>query len=510
MSSLSRTGHLIIDQIIRDVDFRLPPEVILRAYVHTSHFTFGFHEFDLKILVNLEHLDHPMQCHIDNRDLPRKTIDPIRVSLRELLQHKLDDDRMNLTRFDAGMIVLQMVEEATSHIQEYRQSSGQYWDLDKVKNINTLLDPKLKFKGVNLDSVQDCATHILGKTPAQIFHDILPDWRILHCENILRNDLQTNFLLNREEMRKNLSKYTYSQLKSSVPIEHRRLRGSSEASKEQLIEYLIKPRISFHGTRRDLVPSIVRCGFLKPGDVHPITKKPLIVHNGSLYGMGIYSSPDPAYAMLYSGGQSESTKTSALPGMKLIVSAVVMGRAAVIEHEDNWWSRDKPYPGADSHVSAPGNAYIVFNSAQILPCYVLHLDWTGSTAEDTQNFLLNNLSTGTQGKKRRAVAETSMAPGDVLRLKQERLARAQKFFAYGFGPVSGRNIVIEDIGDIDDDEEDYGDYQANRIDATSTQASNPWNWKLDGETAFDEYADARKGKPSKKDKAVILDDGSTW
>ncbi|KAJ3847131.1 hypothetical protein EV368DRAFT_69349 [Lentinula lateritia] len=48
--------------------------------------------------------------------------------------------------------------------------------------------------------------------------------------------------------------------------------------------------------------------------------------------------------------------------------------------------------------------------------------------------------------------------------KENRLAHARKFFAYGSGPVSGSNIVIEDIADIEDDEEDYGEYQADRLD----------------------------------------------
>ena len=35
--------------------------------------------------------------------------------------------------------------------------------------------------------------------------------------------------------------------------------------------------------------------------------------------------------------------------------------------------------------------------------------------------------------------------------------QANKFLPYGFGP--GSRTIIEDAGDIDDDEEDYGEYQ---------------------------------------------------
>ena len=37
------------------------------------------------------------------------------------------------------------------------------------------------------------------------------------------------------------------------------------------------------------------------------------------------------------------------------------------------------------------------------------------------------------------------------------LYQARKFLPYGFGP--GAKTVILDVGSVDDDEEDYGDYQ---------------------------------------------------
>jgi hypothetical protein len=100
--------------------------------------------------------------------------------------------------------------------------------------------------------------------------------------------------------------------------------------------------------------------------------------------------------------------------MKLIVSAMLMGRAAVISAEDEWYNRGEPSYGSDSHVSVSRTAYIVFNSAQILPCYVLHLDWTRSNAEEIDTFLYHTLSTSTvtAGEQRRCrKAEMTMAPG---------------------------------------------------------------------------------------------------
>lgn len=60
--------------------------------------------------------------------------------------------------------------------------------------------------------------------------------------------------------------------------------------------------------------------------------------------------------------------------MKLLVCATIMGRTTQMFHEDNWRELDEPYPGTDSHVANDVQEYIVFNSGQVLPCYVMHVD----------------------------------------------------------------------------------------------------------------------------------------
>ncbi|OCK77320.1 hypothetical protein K432DRAFT_255229, partial [Lepidopterella palustris CBS 459.81] len=435
-------------------------------------------------------------CQAENHDLPRRIIDNIRVNLRQTLQAELESHSWRLKVLTAGLIVLRIVEEAASYVQDYRKSiadsdTGKYWDLNKIKDINKLTDPKLEMLGLDLRTIQDCATHILGKTPAELMMENLKGWRILHCENVLRRDLQSRFISNQQKMREQLIQKPIEHLRAFVPYEHRRIRGRGIAAKEQLVDYLVKPRITFHGTRRDIVSSIVQHGFLKPGSLHPITKKPLGIRNGSMYGRGIYSSPDPGYAIMYSGMEAEPTKTSAIPGIKLIVCGTIMGQTAKMTWDDNWHDRSDPYTGVDSHCNESELAYVVFKEAQIIPCYVLHLDWTGKSDEEVQDWII--ASTGQAGQSKRSRdKEPTLAPGDLQRLKEEKLARARKFFAYGFGPISGDRIVIEDVGETDDDEENYGEYQANRIDSDSTQKS-PWDWGvLEGETEFDEYADARK------------------
>lgn len=507
-------------QPLNRISESLPSELLYQLYVSLERFTFGFDEIEIRLTVDAQNRLEPITSYIENRGyvLSRKVIDDIRASLRCAIQKEA---AANDTLDDSNIpeVVLRLVEGVYNKLLAYRHKDHndkkKYWSLNAVKDLNPLLDRKLGMKGVDLDTVHGAATHILGKTPAQICNDILPKWRILHCENILRTDHANRFLNCQNNIRAKLMKAKMGELNKCVPIQHRRL-GDGPAARDQLIEYLTKPRITFHGTRRGNVPSIVQHGLLKPGALHPVTKKPLGIDNGAAYGQGIYSSPDPAYALMYASGWTpQKGKTWDLPGYKLLICGVIMGRSAQLNQEDQWWERSEPYPGADSHVNPSQYAYIVFDSAQIVPCYVLHLDYTGDDSHGP------NLSSLVQSRGGNTLSKNKWdgnvrlveAPGDVQRKKAELIAKGQKFFAYGFGSLNGKQIVIEDVADVDDDDEDYGDYQRARIDANDSGTSiwdsswgrernegdedddEPWDkYELPGVTDFDEFAGPRRAK----------------
>jgi hypothetical protein len=104
-------------------------------------------------------------------------------------------------------------------------------------------------------------------------------------------------------------------------------------------------------------------------------------------------------------------------------------------------------------------------------------------------------------------------PGAKQRKKEQLLAKGQKFFAYGFGLVGGSKLVVEDVADVSEDEEDYGEYQLVRAGAEGARTSvwdegwgkegenddegKEWD-KLEGTTLFDEYGTARKAKMGKQ------------
>ncbi|KAF2267208.1 hypothetical protein CC78DRAFT_593728 [Lojkania enalia] len=234
-------------------------------------------------------------------------------------------------------------------------------------------------------------------------------------------------------------------------------------------DYIVKPQITFHGTRRDSMASIVQFGFLKLGGAHPITGAIIATANGRSYGKGIYSSPEAWFCIYYSD-RGERHAPSELPGIKIIICATIMGRAALIDLQDSQGVRDniRPIAGADNHADESRLQYVVFDSAAILPCIALHLNLAKTSEAEIDTHIIQLKRDSKQKKKKDGFA--FFAPRDKQRLKEERIAKARKFFAYGFGPIGGRNIVIEDIAEVDDDEEDYGDYQVNRIMAESHSA----------------------------------------
>ncbi|KAJ7585946.1 hypothetical protein C8J56DRAFT_891808 [Mycena floridula] len=89
--------------------------------------------------------------------------------------------------------------------------------------------------------------------------------------------------------------------------------------------------------------------------------------------------------------------------------------------------------GQDSHVANDNKEYIVFHNAQILSCYVLHLDW--DEFNDIEAFMMEQMLDRTDAprKKKAPPKNEILSPEDIQRRKPECLAQADKYFAYGFG-----------------------------------------------------------------------------
>jgi hypothetical protein len=89
---------------------------------------------------------------------------------------------------------------------------------------------------------------------------------------------------------------------------------------------------------------------------------------------------------------------------------------------------------------------------KVLPCYVVELREVAKSSQTSRPPPLSSLLDHTLSSSSSARSEETSE-----QRKARFAARARKFLPYGFGP--GAQTVILDVGSVDDDEEDYGDYQ---------------------------------------------------
>lgn len=153
---------------------------------------------------------------------------------------------------------------------------------------------------------------------------------------------------------------------------------------------------------------------------------------------------------------------------------------------------------AHSHVSPDGFEYIVFKPSQIIHCYVLHCVYGAAEARQEYSVAAKireqwQEPASTKKPSRGAAAfpsETLEAqfPAAAKAKKAGMKASAMKYFPYGFGSATGTSFLIEEVGEVDDDEEAYGSYQAERGKyGRESRSGVVGNW-------FDEYQTARTSK----------------
>ncbi|KAK7943200.1 uncharacterized protein PG986_012313 [Apiospora aurea] len=490
---MAGTHHFSEDELIelsflRDLEVdQLINEGLLGDHLQLSspldtELAFAYDELTLRVLAGPHYpavaATWSVECH---HTLSRTAIIDLRARLSEIVDeasHTNNIDKWRERESDAGsgiyeptMVVLSLAKETVTHIESSRR---------KVEERNPLkqrhegkgrptIQPQLK-QVANITQrhsegiERGTASELLGKTPADIILMIPPQLRVLHVEEVLRQDLLHAFQRRQERLRYLLSGRSAAYLRRYVP--HSVERGNRV---EDMVEYIVKPSLTWHGTQRQFVPSIVRHGFLKPGQVNPTTKTEHDVRCGSTYGRGIYSSPNPAFSLSYANRRCEVTSPEQYFGLKLIVCATLRGRSSSITREDEWWDESRTHSDdVDSYVGNRELEYIVFDASQIIPVYVVHLDWGERNALHFANVPADPYQWARAPKpvkthKRLLTDEQKdISPGDALRAEQAIMARAAKWFPYGYGPATNGKFVVEEVSEVDDDEEEYGSYQALR------------------------------------------------
>lgn len=449
----------------------------------------------------------PVQVHVATWSMPRKYIDPLRCELRRIVSGPLESRK---DMFGFATILLRLVEEAVSVVEEWKNqisrknkvvepNTSRGWnarDLDAMTAVQSLIENPL---GLDISTVDKSGEALLGKSIGELCASFPEQYRILHIEPVFREDIVARFRYRRESIYEDLLKLPHNQLrqcvsKKKVPI------GSSN-TQEVLAQELCNPHVTFHGTARHNVSSIVRWGFVKPGQ--KAGQKEVNIACGASYGIGIYSSPDIEYATYYASSYVENnytpSKTSPedLPGLRIIICATIMGRPLSVTRDATRRTEGVAEKGAHSHVSPNMLEYVVFEPTQIIPCYVVHFDFGIESAK----FALakapvdpNSFSPHTNPKlNKKAINE--LFPAEREELKQAKKAAAQKWFPYGFGPARGTKFVIQEIAETDDDEEIYGEWQATRKEVEGEVRE--WEGIMEGSGGgggwFDEYQKSRIG-----------------
>ena len=148
-------------------------------------------------------------------------------------------------------------------------------DISTVGEKTAIMDSMF---GIDPKSIQghNLANSIIGKNPEEVCAKIPEMFRILHIESVVRSDLAARFFTRQARIRDDLGKLHLNILKGSVKRETRLEMGKRANEAQTLIDHLVSPDLTFHCTREDLVPSIVRQGFLKPDEKN--------VRCGSTYG----------------------------------------------------------------------------------------------------------------------------------------------------------------------------------------------------------------------------------
>lgn len=455
----------LTEPIIALVENHLPKNVI-QWHCSDLQWSFSFFFARIELKLSRQHNGRVTGELVDTYlKIPRTKIDPLRAEIRKTLG---PINQPVVRGFDAGIILLQALEV----VSEFEDAHGTLTN-PKYTNGWTAWDAKLTWdtivnnpKGLDLSSVKDTAFHLLRKTPEQLCADIPNAFRVIHVESVLRPDLTKAFLSYQSQLEQRMLDESNSSLRKRLPP-HSVFSGHAlpAVRRDDLIEEMCRPRITYHGTPLRNVASIVRNGFRMPGSWVD-GKAVASPRTGIVYNRGIYSSQAPHYALSYASGQMQKTPLGDIPGMRLFVCATLMGRTF---RENNVGRSDKVHghlqEGYDAHFDG-GFEYIVHNKRAMLPCYVIHLDLGAEAAQDAlrdaQNRPFHFAERQHRTKQYNKLEKEPLAPGEVKREKEMKKAAAMKWFPYGFGSAIGTSFVIEEIGEISDDEEDYGEWQEAR------------------------------------------------
>ncbi|USW54923.1 hypothetical protein Slin15195_G082420 [Septoria linicola] len=247
---------------------------------------------------------------------------------------------------------------------------------------NSLLK-RLKTTGCRL-------TQVLETTARAICDEANPSqygWRFFKAKRITCSRLQQRFQDRISAMRQELEAVPLQDIELCVP------ESQEFNSKASMIEHMLTPRHTFHGTNSAILDGIAKWGLLAPGDIHPATGQQLGKRLGSTYGPGVYTTQEPHLAIAYSNWSDNEQRnidpSERAPGAirkSILICVATLRRAALLTQADGFRYKTELYSGAQSHVANSGQEYVL-PKEQVLPLYIVAFDWVPENEEQRRAYI---------------------------------------------------------------------------------------------------------------------------
>jgi len=142
------------------------------------------------------------------------------------------------------------------------------------------------------------------------------------------------------------------------------------------------------------------------------------------------------YSTYEAGQGGDFTSPKDVPGCRILVCAVLMGMPLQVERARARRVEGLLSEDPQSHTSPDQYEYIVFDSAQIIPCYVLHCDYGAANArqeyeertQDASYWSTKKTTKAPRAAPPPAEADESFFPAAVKEKKAEMKASAMEYF----------------------------------------------------------------------------------
>jgi aprataxin and PNK-like factor len=117
----------------------------------------------------------------------------------------------------------------------------------------------------------------------------------------------------------------------------------------------------YHGSTSKALKAIAKQGFLEPKELAHMSDSISTLDPG-YFGHGIYQGFAADYAIHYAERYKNSDK--------ILLSIVLPGRSYIVKKGGEKYGQDCE-PGFDSHISPESKEIVLFQSAQILPLFII-------------------------------------------------------------------------------------------------------------------------------------------